>query len=377
MSSMTAPDVIVAGLGVTGAATLDALATRGVGALGLDRHAPPHALGSSHGRTRIIREAYYEHPLYTPLVRQARERWLALEHDGGVHLLTITGVLSIGPENGELVAGALRSAHEHHVPHEVLDQREIRSRFPMFNAPPGTVGVREPGAGLLDPEACVRALLDRASRNGARVIPETMLLDWEAKGDGVRVRTSRGEYVTGALVLALGAWTSRFAHITLPLEVERQVMLWLEADAAHAQPGVPCTLWEDPPGSIFATFPDLGHGVKAQMHHEGDIIDPEEPPRVVTGDDEARIRERLARFTPSANGTLRESAVCFYTNTPDTHFVIDAHPRHPRVFIASACSGHGFKFGPALGEILADLIGGSTSAEISPFRVSRFFVGQV
>lgn len=370
---MTAPDAVIAGLGVTGAATLDALATRGVRAIGLDRHSPPHALGSSHGRTRIIREAYYEHPLYTPLVRHSRELWLALEHDEGVRLLRASGGLSIGPEHGELITGALRSARQHHVPHETLDQREIRTRFPMFHPPPGTVGVHEPGAGLLDPEACVGALLRRAVRHRARVLAQTALLDWEPEADGVRVRTSRGEVVTGALVLALGAWTAKFAHIPLPLEVERQVMLWVAAATEHAQPGVPYALWEHPQGSIFATFPDLRSGVKAQMHHEGDIIDPDDPPRTVTAIDEKRVRERLARFTPSANGEILDRAVCFYTNTPDAHFVVDVHPLHPRVFIASACSGHGFKFGPALGEMLARLVtGGPTVQEASAFRVGRF-----
>lgn len=364
----------MAGLGVMGSASADALAGRGLRVLGLDRFTPPHGRGSSHGRSRVIREAYFEHPLYVPLVRRAYELWHQLERERGAALLAQTGVLSIGPADGTVVAGARRSAREHGLAHEELDEAAMRERWPAVAVPAGASGLFEPRAGLLDPEASVGALLARARGRGAELRLDEPLLSWTASGSGVEARTKSGIAHAGALVLSAGAWNPALTGIALPLRVERRVVHWFaparEAAALRAD-RCPILLWEHAAGSLFYTTPDLGHGVKASFHNEGEATDPDavRPP---DEEDERRARAALERLLPAASGALLDARTCLYTLAPDGHFVLDRHPEHAQVLLVSPCSGHGFKFGPAIGELVADLVAdGRTRADLSPFSVSR------
>jgi sarcosine oxidase len=372
--SASAPwDVAVVGLGAMGSAAAHHLAARGLRVLGLDRHAPPHALGSSHGRTRIIREAYFEHPLYVPLVRRAYDLWAALERESGRSLLRITGGLNLGRPDGVLVAGARRSVEEHGLQHGVLDAAEVRARYPALQPEDGMVALWEPRAGILDPEACVAAHLQAAAANGASLRHDEPVLRWSADGDGVTVVTAGAEHRARRVILAAGAWIrSLLPDLHLPLTVERQVQFWFsvrERPDAFAPERCPVHLWELDGDRYFYGFPDLGHGVKLAMHHGGDVTDPDRVRRDVGDDEVAALRTLIRRYVPAADGPLRDASVCLYTNTPDGHFWIDAHPTHPRVLVASACSGHGFKFASAIGEILADLVTrGETAFDLAPFR---------
>ncbi|HEY6865757.1 MAG TPA: N-methyl-L-tryptophan oxidase [Candidatus Eisenbacteria bacterium] len=374
---MPAPrhDVIVAGLGAMGSAAACHLARRGLRVLGLDRFAPPHANGSSSGRTRIIREAYFEHPAYVPLVRRAYELWTALERDSGTRLLRVTGGLMIGPPEGVLVSGALLSARTHGLAHELLETVDLRRRHPALRPAEGTVAVWEPRAGALLPEACVAAHLAMAARAGATLAPGEPVLEWTDSGGGIEVRTARGRHQAGKLLIAAGAWApGLLPGLDLPLAVERQVQTWFDPlDPAAFEPGrFPVFIWEDEPGRFIYGFPDFGDGVKVARHHEGEGTDPDRVRREVTGADVQPIRAVLERLIPAANGPLRDAAVCLYTNTPDAHFVLDLHPRHPGVLIASPCSGHGFKFAAALGEVAADLLEGARPRfDLGMFRVAR------
>jgi sarcosine oxidase len=364
-------DVIVAGLGVMGASALHALAERGANVLGIDRFNPPHTMGSSHGRTRIFREAYYEHPMYVPLVRRALEHWRLLQELLGTPLLRTTGGLSVGPADGQLVRGATRSARIHGVTHEILNEDEIRQRFPDFRPPPGSAGLYEPDAGLLFPESCIASLLQAARLNGAELETDDAVIHWTATASGVRVDTGGGRYDANTLVLTAGAWLRDLAHMDIPLRVERQFVMWFDSAADASE--WPFALWEATDGTIFATFPDLGDGVKAQLHHSGETTTADAVNRTVMPEDEARVRALLSSFVPAANGARRAATVCLYTNTPDTHFLIDKHPDHENVIVVSACSGHGFKFGPAIGELLADMaLKTERAASIEPFRIARF-----
>jgi sarcosine oxidase len=367
-------DVVVAGLGVMGSASADALAGRGLRVLGLDRYAPPHGRGSSHGRSRVIREAYFEHPLYVPLVQRAYELWHALEREREAHLFTQTGVLSIGPADGGVVAGARRSAREHGLQHEELDERAIAARWPVVGVPAGASGLFEPRAGLLDPEASVDALLARARARGAELRMDEPALSWAARGSTVEVRTKAGVVQAGALVLSAGAWNPALIGMALPLRVERRIVHWFaparDAEALRGE-RCPILLWEHETESLFYTAPDLGHGVKAAFHNEGEATGPEavRPP---DGEDERRSRAALERLLPAAAGALLDARTCLYTLTPDGHFLLDRHPRHPQVLIVSPCSGHGFKFGPAIGELVAEMVAdGRTRADLSPFALAR------
>ena len=369
-------DVIVVGLGAMGSATVRELAARGARVLGLERFRTPHALGSTHGRSRIIREAYFEHPLYVPLVRRAYEKWEELARLAGRELFVRTGGLMIGPPDGVLVAGALRSACEHAIDHELLDHDAMAARYPQFRLERGWVALLERRAGLLLPEACIEAALALASAGGAELHADEPVVRWEAGGGRVRATTARGSYEARRLVLAGGAWMPELLGGLAPLEVERQMLHWFEP-AAHRErfrpAQCPIALWEHEPGHLFATFTDLGDGVKAGIHHEGEPTSPMTVRRTITPDEDAMVRALVARLLPGAAGRQLESRVCMYTNTPDGDFVIDRHPMHDEVTVLSPCSGHGFKFASAIGEIAADLaLDGACRFDLEPFRLARF-----
>lgn len=377
MTAAPVLDALVVGLGAMGSATLYELARRGARVAGIDRFEPPHTQGSTHGRTRIIREAYYESPVYVPLIRRAYELWHDLERVAGERLLHQTGGLMIGPPDGELVSGALRSAREHDIPHEMLDASAVARRFPHFELANGDVALLEMRAGILFPERCVATTLTLASRHGADIRTGHRLLSWEAGTGVVRCHTDHGEVAAARLVVCAGPWLPELvANLSLPLEVERQTFHWFipEADRAHFGPDrCPIALWEYERGRLLATFPDFGDGVKVGVHHEGEITTPRHCRRTISDDEDALVRGLLARCLPLAAGTLSDSAVCLYTNTPDHHFVLDRHPESDRVILVSPCSGHGFKFASVIGEIGAQLaLGDEPSFDLEPFRLSRF-----
>jgi len=360
MRTESSHDVIIAGLGAMGSAAAFHLARRGVRVLGLDRHTPPHAFGSSHGDSRIIREAYFEHPVYVPMVQRAFELWRELETMSCTTLLTRTGGLMIGRPESELVAGARRSAEAHGLVHTLLSAGEVRARFPALHPEGDMVAVWEPRAGILLPEACISATLAQARQHGATLCFAEPVQSWSADGDNVRVSTAHGEYRARHLIITAGAWVgSLLPTPDLPFAIERQVLHWFEAarDAdSFAAQCCPVHLWQFDGRRFFYGFPDIGSGVKAAFHHEGEVTTVENVRRDVAPAEVEATRPVLRRFLPAADGPLRASVVCVYTNTRDGHFWIDHHPRHPQVLVASPCSGHGFKFAPVIGEVLADMV---------------------
>ena len=353
-------DVIVVGLGAMGSATAHHLARRGLRVLGLNAFSPPHAFGSSHGETRIIREAYFEHPMYVPMVQRAYSLWRDLEQESGTTLLMETGGLMIGERNSDLVQGARRSAEMHGLRYEMLAADEVHKRFPALRPQSDMVAVWEPHAGVLFADACIIAHLTAARRNGAELHYEESVQRWSSDPDGLRVHTSQGEYLARQLVITAGAWIS-VLFPDLPLRIERQVLFWFDQGSVPEMfsPGrCPVHLWQFDGRRFFYGFPDLGNGVKVAFHHGGVITDVNRMRRSVSDDEVQDIRVVARRFLAGADTKLRATAVCMYTNTADEHFWIDRDPRNASVLIASACSGHGFKFSPVIGEILADLIEG-------------------
>ncbi len=374
---MPAFDIIVIGLGAMGSAAAHHLAARGVRVIGLEQFTPAHDRGSSHGRSRIIREAYFEHPDYVPLIQRAYELWRALQDDTGIPLLVMTGGLMIGPASGVLVQGALASARAHRLPHELISADQVHRRFAPFRLSPDTVGVQEPNAGVLFPEACVRAHLDGARRAGATLRFEEPVLRWSARGESVEVTTPQATYSAGRLVITAGPWAPQVLRdLGLPLRVERNVMYWFRPRgdaAAFAPERFPIYIYEYAQDRFFYGFPALPDGsVKAAHHHSGEFCTPETIRREVTAEEAARMRGLLAGLLPDAAGDLLQTAACMYTNTPDGHFIIDRHPGLPAVTIACGFSGHGFKFASTVGEVLADLaLDGRTRHPIGLFRLSR------
>jgi sarcosine oxidase len=365
-------DVAVVGLGAMGSHTALELATRGRRVLGIDRHRPPHTLGSTHGRTRIIREAYFEEPLYVPIVQRAYDLWRRLEERSGARLLTVTGGLMLGASDSEVVVGARASAVEHDLPYEELSARQVRERFPAYAVPDEHEAILEPRAGFLEPEAAVEATLALAAAAGAELRFDEPVLELE----GNALRTARGTYVADRVVVAAGPWLPELVPgLAALFTAARQPLLWLDPQepALFTPERFPVFVWEWKPGWAFYGFPDVGDGFKVAVHHHGEATTPDTVDRGLRPDDEEAIRELVRRFFPAGDGELREFAVCLYTNTPDEHFVIDRLPDDERVLVASPCSGHGFKFAPAVGEILADLATGeSPRFDLAPFALRRF-----
>jgi sarcosine oxidase len=372
-------DAVVAGLGGMGSAAAYQLARRGKRVLGLEKYSPAHDKGSSHGRSRIIRQAYFEDPAYVPLLIRAYELWEQIESETGQELMTLTGGLMIGRRGGELVSGSVQSAEEYSLPYELLDAGEIKDLFPPFSPDPETVALYEKRAGFVRPEESVKAHLDRAAALGAELRFEEPLLSWEAPEESIRVETPSGVYEAERLVVSPGAWAPKLlADLGLPLEVTRQVMYWFEPTSGVEPffPGrFPIFIWEPDDGNKFYGFPaqDNDRSVKAAFFRAGGIpTTPETIDREVYQEEIDFLRGYLAEYVPALAGRCLDAKACMYTNTPDEHFVISLHPEHPQVAIACGFSGHGFKFCGVVGEILADLITeGSTRHPIDLFSPTR------
>jgi sarcosine oxidase len=370
-------DVAVIGLGAMGSAALHHLARRGVRVVGIEQFTPGHDRGSSHGETRIIRLGYFEHPSYVPLVRAAVPLWRALERETGTPLLQVTGILEIGAPDGTLVAGTLRSAQTHGLRHEVLDAAEVTRRFPVFRLPPHVVGVFQPDGGILAAEAAVEAQLALALAAGAEVRTHETVRAIEPASAGVRIVTDRGTITAGQAVVAAGGWIKQLLpDLPVPIRVTRQVVGWFAPSdpALFARERCPVFMIENPDGMFYGFPAGPRPGIKfAKHHHADEAVDPSAAARPMDGADEAVLRSALAAHVPAANGTLLDAQTCRYTMTPDGDFIVDRLPSAPAVIVASPCSGHGFKFAPVVGEILADLVTqGATRHDISRFRLARF-----
>ncbi|HEY7132435.1 MAG TPA: N-methyl-L-tryptophan oxidase [Candidatus Limnocylindrales bacterium] len=373
-------DAIVVGLGAHGSAAAAALARRGLRVLGLERFARGEAMGSSGGRSRMIRIAHYEDPWLVPFAVASWEAWLALEGEADARILTPTGGLYGGPPGSALLEGSRAAASGHDLDHEILRADEIHARWPVLEPPDETIAVFESRAGLLRADRANAAHLSVAERDGADLRFERRLVDWRpAPGGGFEVETADGEVVGGDhLVLATGPWISGFVpDLRLPLTIEREAVAWFEplvpVDWLRAD-RLPIWVLATPEhGAMYGVPYDDELGLKVSRHHQGVFVDPEEVDRAFGPADEARIRPFLASHLPGADGPVRTMHVCLYTNTPDSQFVIDRHPAAPGIAFASACSGHGFKFAPVIGEILADLaVDGATSWPVDAFRWDRF-----
>jgi sarcosine oxidase len=370
-------DAIVVGVGAMGSATCYHLARRGLRTLGLERFDIPHAMGSSHGITRIIRLAYYEHPSYVPLLLRAFDLWDELAAASGRHLLEVTGTIDASGPDEVVFVESLASCDRFDLPHEVLTSAELTARYPGYQLPSGHMALFQPRGGFLRPEQCISAHVEGALAAGAEIRARERVLGWEPLGDGVRVTTERGVYEAARLVLSAGAWMGSlvpgFAELAVP---ERQVLAWF----APLEP----TLFTPERFPVFNLMVPEGRyygfpvhevpGFKIGLyHHLEERVDPDAFDREADLRDETPLREATERYFPSANGSTLALRTCLFTNTPDEHFVLDALPGYPQVIVASPCSGHGFKFASVIGEILADLVQrGETRHEIGWLRLDRF-----
>jgi sarcosine oxidase len=377
---MTRFDVVVCGLGAMGSAALHHLARRGKRVLGLERYAPGHDRGSSHGATRVIRLSYFEHPSYVPLLRRAYELWQELEQTSGHKLFHLTGIVEIGSPASALVQGTLASASLHHLRHEAFTADGLMRRYPAFRLPADYVGVLQPDGGWLAIESAFAAWTSLAEGAGAEIRSGDTVNLIEQHPGGVRIGTARGIVEADVAIVTAGAWTkSLIPALAARLRVTREVMGWFEArDPASCTPDrLPVFMLESRHGIHYGIPPERASdatGIKVAKHyHRDETVDPDNYDRTVSSADEALIRAALADHVPAVNGRLLAAMTCLYTVTPDRDFIIDRVPGSPRIIVASACSGHGFKFAPVIGEILADLATlGETRHDITRFRLDRF-----
>ncbi len=370
-------DAIVLGLGGMGSAVAAHAAARGMRVLGIEQFGPAHGAGSSHGRTRIIRQAYFESPDYVPLLQRAYALWDALEERTATALRARTGGLFVGRPETAVVAGTLESTRRWNLAHEVYEAPDLRRRFPMTTPHDDEIGVYEAVAGAVFPEEAVRAHLLVAAEQGAELRFGVRALGWEADDAGVTVTVADGTRIEAErLAICAGPWFTRVAHdLSIPLRVERNVQFWFApADRAAVAPDrLPIWCVERAGARMFYGFPDFGDGVKIAHHGSGVESDPDAFDRTVREDEVERARAALASFVPSAAGAFLQGDPCMYTLTPDEHFVIGPHPSHARIVLAGGFSGHGFKFAPVIGEVVAALLASETPVpDISLFDPARF-----
>lgn len=369
-------DVAVVGLGAHGSSALYHLSRTGQKVLGIDRFAPPHNRGSSHGQSRIIRKAYHESPMYVPLVKEAYALWEDLERVSGKQLLLRTSGIVLGAENAGVVKGAKLSASLHNIPHEVLDYTDIKKRFPALKPTPETIAVLDKDAGILLPEICIQTHLEEAQKLGASLHVNEQVLRIAPYGSFVEITTDKNTYQAANVIVGAGAWlNSLMPELNLPLTIERQALYWFKNKnkGPHFTPGaLPVFIWEHAPGDVFYGFPDLGDGIKTAFYHGGKIISPDTLAQDVA-EIEVRSMEEVLEAHFDIDAEFNYATACMYTNTPDEDFIIDFHPAHKNVIIASPCSGHGFKFASLVGKILCDMaMDKAVLFDLWPFRINRF-----
>jgi sarcosine oxidase len=372
-------DVIIVGIGGMGSAAAWQLARRGQKVLGRERYDIPHNMGSSHGVSRIIRLPYYEDPAYVPLLHRAMELWREAAAASGRELMVTTGSIDAGPEDDGLFQGALASARQHGLAHEVLTGAEVNARFPGYNLPVTHRALFQPQGGLIASERAIVAHVELAQAQGATIHAREPVTRWEAdpSGDGVTVVTDKATYRANRLVLTAGAWMGELAPELARLAVpERQVLAWLQPLRPEwfGPDRLPVFNLQVEEGRYYGLPVYDVPGFKfGRYHHRGETGAPAGLLREPDAEDEALLRQFGERYFPAGSGATMALRACMFTNTPDEHFILDHHPRQTQVVLASPCSGHGYKFCSVIGEILADLAtgDGDTRHDIDFLRLGR------
>lgn len=373
---MPSYDAIVIGVGGIGSAALYHLARRGLRVLGLEQFDLAHDRGSSHGETRLIRRAYFEHPAYVPLVDRSYQLWEELEQESSSRLLHRCGLLLGGDANKMVISGVRRTIQAHHLKIERVPRTDWAGRFPAFRPDENMEVLYESDAGMLEVENCVRAHTDAAARLGATILTNQSVVDWTCDETSVSVTTASARYTADRLMVCGGPWSATLLRsLNLPLTIRRKTIVWFEnSDPMYRrESGCPVFLFETPEACLYG-FPQIGpDGVKV-ADHAGDerVTDATLIDRTVYPHEDEKFRALTRRYLPHLSSTITRRSVCMYTMTPDEHFIVDRHPRHPRVAYACGFSGHGFKFAPIIASVLADLTTtGTTDEPIAFLRADR------
>lgn len=370
-------DIAVIGLGAMGGAAAYHCAKRGQHVLGLDANPPHHALGSSHGATRAIRETYFESPDYVPLARRSHALWRELEAETNTALLSTCGAVYVGPGGHAMLKGVRTAADLHGLDLEHLSRGDMAKRFPGFSLPEGWEGLFEPKGGVLKAELCLQGHADLARRHGADLRFGMAARSWSrSTGGGITITTEEGDVEVGGAIVTVGPWACDLLRdLDLPLYGRRISVVHFEAADPRLYDASDMSVyyWAAPEG-VFAGFPHFdGDGVKIMRHDAGEVCTPETVRRTISKADVAEVAAFADKYMPYANGRVRTALVCIYTMTPDNHFIIDRHPGFDNLIFATGFSGHGFKFAPVIGEILADMaVDGETRHPIDFLSALRF-----
>ena len=369
-------DVIIIGLGAMGSATSMFLSHNGIKVIGFDSYSPPHEFGSSLGHTRVIREAYHEGTTYVPIVQRAYEIWFEMNGNSKVPIIETYGGLLIGRKTGD-IENALKSANKYDIPIKKMTTDEISQKFSVLNPPKEYIGLLESRGGAVFVENSINHMLNTALNNGSIHKYNERVVRWSKKSNYYLVETNLGNYKAEKLVFSSGAWiTKLLPTLKLPIKIERQVLFWFSPRKnpdKFKSMNLPNSGWDLDNGLSFYTMPNLeNRGFKVAMHHNGEFVDPDTLIRESNDSDLKMVRGFLEEYIPDGNGELIDSKVCMYTDTPDQDFLIDSHPDDENIIICSPCSGHGFKFTPAIGEICSSLIiNNSTKFDLDKFSLER------
>jgi monomeric sarcosine oxidase len=368
-------DVIVLGGGTMGTAAAWALGKRGSRTLVLEQFHHVHDQGSHGGETRVIRHAYAESAEYVPLVRRADQLWQELEAATGERVLVRCGGLELAAPGFAHARAARTSADAHGLAYEWLKPEEVMVRWPAFRVPADWDALYSPDSGFLITEPALRGMAHAARDLGATILEQTPAVAWGADLEHVWVDTQDERYEAGALVVTAGAWaTQMLAELNLPIHILRKTLWWQEVrDPRQFEPDrFPVFITDSPAGEIYG-FPVYGvPGLKIANHAGGEIADPQTVDRSTKPGENHDCLELAARVLPGVGSRVVKSAVCLYAMTPDTDFIVDRHPELPRLAIGAGFSGHGFKFAPAIGELLAEMITDPAAESIPRLQLSRF-----
>ena len=370
-------DVIIIGLGAMGSASSLFLAKKGIKVIGFDSYKPPHKFGSTHGHTRVIREAYHEGTSYVPIVQRAYKLWSELEKKSKNQLLLEYGGLILG-NNGDHIKKANASAKKYKIPITNFTKNEIIEKFSVLNPPDDFLGLYENRSGAVFPDRSIEFILSEAQKLGSVHNYDEKVINWKKIDNYYQVTTDKGQYFSEKIIFSSGAWIKNLIpKLNLPIKVERQVLFWFKPknnEEKFNYKYLPNTGWDLDNGLEFYTQPNIeNHGFKVAMHHNGKYIKPEDLDRKSNIEDLKTVRNFLEEYIPDANGELLNSTVCIYTDTPDLDFIIDFYPDDENIIVCSPCSGHGFKFTPAIGEICSNLVVHKSSKfDLSEFSINRF-----
>ncbi len=368
-------DVIIIGGGTMGTAAAWALARRGERALVLEQFQHVHSFGSHGGETRIIRHAYAESPEYVPLVKRADTLWQELEEESGERILVRSGGLELAAPGYAHARDARLAADVHGLEYEWLTPEETNHRWKPFRVPDGWDVLYSPDSGFLLTEPALRTMGAAAERLGARIVDQTPVTSWGTTPDGVWVSTPAQRFEAAALIVTGGAWNGTLLQdLRLPIEIRRKTLWWQHVDnvADYGPDRFPVFITDSAFGSIYG-FPVYGTpGLKIANHAGGEIVNPNSVDRTTKAGESHACVSLAAELLPGVGPTIVKSAVCLYSVTPDTDFIVDRFPSASRVAFAAGFSGHGFKFTPAIGELLADLIVDHSTEAMPRLSLSRF-----